>query len=322
MKAALNSAARYTPPGILPEALLIQRVLAIDLGGTKLAAALFSADGSIEERSAVPLAGNQGEAVGALITSTVQQYSQRARIAAVGVAVPGIYRSATGTVWAPNIPGWDDYPLRAELRGAVARDVAVAVESDRTCYIMGEVWRGNAHGARNAVFIAVGTGIGAGILVDGRVIRGHADIAGAIGWLALDRPYEEKYQDCGNFEFYAAGPGIARAAHMTTEQVFATRKSDPQARAVIDKAVAYWGMAVANLVSLLNPEVIVFGGGVFGPGVDLLDDIYREARLWAQPISIRQVRLAASALGSDAGLYGAARVAFDQLSEKNLQVNV
>jgi glucokinase len=229
------------------------------------------------------------------------------------VAVPGIYRSASGTVWAPNIPGWDDYPLLTELRDAIGNDVACAIESDRTCYILGEVWQGSARGARNAIFVAVGTGIGAGIMVDGRVIRGHADIAGAIGWLALDRPYDEKYRDCGNFEFYAAGPGIARAAHMSTEQVFATRKSDPETRVVIDRAVAYWGMAVANLVSLLNPEVIVFGGGVFGPATELLADIYREALQWAQPISIRQVRLVASALGSDAGLYGAGRVALDQL---------
>jgi glucokinase len=298
-----------------------QGVLALDLGGTKLAAALFTPDGTIQQRANFALDGRQGRQVGTLILEAVRQFANDASIGAIGVAVPGIYRSGTGTVWAPNIPGWDDYPLRAELTEAVGSQVACAVESDRTCYILGEVWRGNARGASNAVFMAVGTGIGAGILVDGRVIRGHADIAGAIGWLALDRPYEEKYKDCGNFEFFAAGPGIARAAHMTTEQVFATRKSDPQARAVIDKAVAYWGMAVANLVSLLNPEVIVFGGGVFGPGAELLEDIYREALLWAQPISIRQVRLVASALGSDAGVYGAARVGFDQLSASNLGIN-
>jgi glucokinase len=296
-------------------------ILALDLGGTKLAAALFHPDGTIRERATFPLDGRQGPQVGSLILDAVHQFSKY-EITAVGVAVPGIYRSATGTVWAPNIPGWDDYPLRFQLSHALGQNVACAVESDRTCYILGEVWQGNARGARNAIFMAVGTGIGAGIMVDGRVLRGYADIAGAIGWLALDRPFDEKYKGCGNFEYYAAGPGIARAAHLTTEQVFATRKSDPQARAVIDKAVAYWGMAVANLVSLLNPEVIVFGGGVFGPGTELLDDIYREALLWAQPISIRQVKLMPSALGSDAGLYGAARVAFDQRSASNPGINV
>lgn len=297
-------------------------VLALDLGGTKLAAALFDPAGHVRQRATYPLDGRQGTQVGALILQAVREFTQHARVAAVGVAVPGIYRSQSGTVWAPNIPGWDDYPLLTELRDALGDDVACAIESDRTCYILGEVWQGNARGARNAVFIAVGTGIGAGIMVDGRVIRGHADIAGAIGWLALDRPYDEKYRDCGNFEFYAAGPGIARAAHMSTEQVFATRRSDPEARAVIDRAVAYWGMAVANLVSLLNPEVIVFGGGVFGPATDLLEDIYREALQWAQPISIRQVRLAPSALGSDAGLYGAGRVALDQLSAASSRIEV
>jgi glucokinase len=295
------------------------RFLAIDLGGTKLAAALFNADGEILEQSTFPLAGRSGTEVGALIIDAVKQISQAARPSAVGVAVPGIYRSATATVWAPNIPGWDDYPLHAELSAALG-DVPVVIESDRTCYILGEVWRGNARGARNAIFMAVGTGVGAGILADGHVIRGHQDIAGAVGWLALDRPYEEKYRGCGNFEYFAAGPGIARAAqerglqNATTESVFqAYAQRDPRAVAVVEQAVAYWGMAVANLVSVFNPEVIVFGGGVFGPASSLLNAIYDEALKWAQPISIRQVKLVASALGSDAGLYGAARSALSQL---------
>jgi glucokinase len=293
--------------------------LALDLGGTKLAAALFNADGEILQQSTFPLAGRSGTEVGALIIDAVKQISRDAALSAVGVAVPGIYRSTTATVWAPNIPGWDDYPLHAELSAALS-DVPVVVESDRTCYILGEVWRGNARGARNAIFISVGTGIGAGILADGHVIRGHHDIAGAVGWLALDRPYEEKYRSCGNFEYYAAGPGIARAAqergleNATTELVFkAFEQRDERAVAVVEQAVAYWGMAVANLVSVFNPEVIVFGGGVFGPAAGLLNAIYDEALKWAQPISIRQVKLVASALGSDAGLYGAARSALSQL---------
>jgi glucokinase len=290
-------------------------VLALDLGGTKLAAALFDSDGGVLQRATFPIAGRAGADVGAAILRAIANLTADARPAAVGVAVPGIYRSGTGTVWAPNIPGWDDYPLLAELTAALG-NVPVAIESDRTCYILGEVWRGNARGARNAVFLAVGTGIGAGILIDGRVVRGHQDIAGAIGWLALDRPYQDQYQSCGCFEYYAAGPGIARAAQQrgldgaTTESVFeASDAGDERAQGVIAQAVAYWGMAVANLVSLLNPEVIVFGGGVFGPAASMLDGIYNEALKWAQPISIRHVKLVTSALGSDAGIYGAAQSA-------------
>src|SRR5690606_11180359 len=131
-----------------------------------------------------------------------------------------------------------------------------------TCYIIGEVWQGNAQGACNAVFVAVGTGIGAGIMVDGRIIRGRADITGAIGWMALERTYREEYLECGNFEYFASGPGIARAAGCTAEDAFASVATNAKAREAIERAAAYGGMAVANLVSLLNPEVIVFGGGV------------------------------------------------------------
>jgi glucokinase len=185
---------------------------------------------------------------------------------------------------------------------------------------MGEIWRGNARGAHNAIFLAVGTGIGAGILADGRVLRGQHDIAGAIGWLALDRPYEDKYRSCGCFEYYAAGPGIGNAAqerglaNASTEDVFAAyHNGDARAREVIETAINYWGMAVANLVSLFNPEIIVFGGGVFGPATSLLDRIYDEAFQWAQPISIHQVKLVPSRVGNDAGVYGAEYCALNAL---------
>jgi glucokinase len=176
---------------------------------------------------------------------------------------------------------------------------------------MGEVWQGNARGAQNAIYLAVGTGIGAGILADGRVLRGAHDIAGAIGWMALERDYTNAYDACGCFETHGAGPGIARAAGVrTAEDAFAAyAREDAAATEAVRVAISNWGRAVANLVSLFNPEVIVFGGGVFGPAIPLLDDIYSEALKWAQPISIKQVRLVASALGSDAGLYGAAAAA-------------
>ena len=312
-------------------------VIGLDLGGTKLAGAIFTPKGGILHKTVVPLAGHQGRAVGELIRRELDSLlaaarAKRLRISAIGVSVPGISHAKTGKVWAPNIPGWEDYPLRREILSAVRRKgMRVAIDSDRACYILGETWRGVAKGCRNAIFLAVGTGIGAGILIDGQVLRGAHDIAGAIGWLALDRPFRREYVGCGCFEYHASGAGLTKVAKrilasgtsntptlhdsaaptfQTAQDVFAGYdRRDPVAREVIAQAVEFWGMAVANLVSLFNPEKIVFGGGVFGPGTQLLGEIYAEAKKWAQPISIKQVRLQASKLGGDAGLYGAGRLA-------------
>ena len=285
--------------------------IGIDLGGTKLAAALFSADGTITTRRVVQLDGRAGRAVGELIAQQTRELLDEApETRAIGVSVPGIYRAANGTVWAPNIPGWDDYPLREELQALAGDGVRVRIDSDRACYILGEAWQGVARGCRHAIFLAVGTGIGAGILIDGQVLRGSRDIAGAIGWLALDRPYHAGYDACGCFEYHASGASLARLARMSTPELFAAYDAgEAFATGILDHAIRFWGMAIANLVSLFDPELIVLGGGVFGPAARFLDRIRAEAAQWAQPISMPQVRLAVSELGGDAGLYGAGRLA-------------
>jgi glucokinase len=172
----------------------------------------------------------------------------------------------------------------------------------------------------------VGTGIGAGILVDGTILRGAEDIAGAIGWMALSQPFRDAYVPCGDFEYHASGEGLARVArdilesgggagsvlrglesgHVTARDIFAAYESgDPVAEQVIGQAIVYWGQATANLISLFNPEKILFGGGVFGPARRFLEEIRREAARWAQPISMRSVAIEPSALGNDAPLVGA-----------------
>jgi glucokinase len=148
--------------------------------------------------------------------------------------------------------------------------------------------------------------------------------------MALGRPFHEKYISCGCFEYNASGEGIAKVAKefiaskkfpgsilnknnpdtISAKDVFdAFEAGDELGKEIIANAVECWGMAVANLVSLFNPEKIIFGGGVFGPALKFLDDIYIEAKKWAQPISIQQVQLQGSALRSDAGLYGAGLLA-------------
>jgi glucokinase len=311
-------------------------VIAVDLGATKIASALFDQAGAPAHKQTTLLEKRTGEEVGHLITQTIQNLRATAeknghQVDALGVCVPGISTASTGRVWAPNIPGWDEYPLMDVLRSAFpSPDLRIRIDSDRACSILGEVWQGAARGCKDAIFLAVGTGIGAGILVDGRILRGAHDIAGAIGWLALDRPFERKYTACGCFEYHASGEGLVKVAQeylagttagsgalgsrvpaaITARDVFdAADAGDPLAHRVIAEGIEFWGMATANLVSLFNPEKIIFGGGVFGPALRYLEAIMDEARRWAQPVSITHVTLEGSRLGGDAVLYGAAALA-------------
>jgi len=312
------------------------RLLAIDLGGTKLAIGIFSADGDLiaEERLSINKRnGNEaGQLISVKVKNILSQNPEENKIQSIGISVPGVFYKETGTVWAPNISGWENYPLLQEVQSIA--DVPVNIDSDRSCYILGEWWKGAAKGCTDAIFLAVGTGIGAGILVDGKILRGANDIAGAIGWMALEKPFQNDYVECGCFESSSSGDGMAKLARrflsaedqyagalknksvdvITSVDVFeAYDKEDFIAKKVMDHCIEYWGMAVANLVSLFNPQKIIFGGGVFGPATKFIPAIYDEAAKWAQPISMKQVKLDASMLGSNAGLYGAAYLAKQNL---------
>jgi glucokinase len=311
--------------------------IGIDLGGTKISSAIFNHEGSVVSKNLVYIENRSGREVGSLIREQVVNllnYSRKNNftVSGIGISVPGISYLESGRVWAPNIAGWDDYPLRDDIL-PVIRDlrINIFIDSDRACSLLGEVWKGNARGCRDVISLLVGTGIGAGIMVNGEIIRGSGGAAGAVGWLALDRPFREEYASCGCFEYWASGNGIAKVARefimketgyrgvlkskpvseISSHDIFsALNAGDPVARKVIDQAIECWGMTVANLVSLFNPEKIIFGGGIFGPALSLLDDIYKEALKWAQPVSIKNVTLEGSALGSEAPLYGAAFLPF------------
>ncbi|MBO5268400.1 MAG: ROK family protein [Muribaculaceae bacterium] len=315
-------------------------VIALDIGGTKVEGAVVAPDGSIMvslrtlhgDRVGLAVGEEAAEMVGSLL---VQAKALDVDITAVGVCVPGIVNREAGSVWAPNIPGWECFPLRDVLLRVLPHDVPVFIDSDRSCCIYGETWLGAAAGVQNAVFVAVGTGIGLGIKIDGHVLHGFGDIVGAGGWLALKPPYHNKYDACGCLEYYASGNGIGARARdllaqghtgcmlpgaksvdeITSHDVFAAYDADDDvARAVLHRAVELWGMLAANLVSLLNPEVIVWGGGVFGPATRFIDDIRTEAAKWAQPVAMEQVRLIASRTTHNAILSGAAYIALNHNS--------
>jgi glucokinase len=293
-------------------------VLGVDLGGTKTAIARVGADGAMYERDTRPAARSVEE-------SARQIAAGCAGVDAVGIVVPGIYTPDTGLAWCPNLWGARQVPLRELVQRALsggphgaasAGPLPVVIDSDRAGYVLGESWLGAGRGSRHVVFVALGTGIGVGILADGRLVRGAGGVAGAAGWFALDPRWNPRYAEVGCWEAEAAGPALATACGSSDAQaaVAAARGGDPIACDALERAARYTGMGVANLVSALDPEVVVLGGGLMsGAGDLLLEPIRAEVRRWAQPIAASRCRIELSALGDSAGVLGAARLALDAL---------
>ncbi len=309
-------------------------VIGVDIGGTKLAVAAVDEDGRVLAHAKAPIrkeslaaSVDQIAAVaGQVVASAGLDWSA---VSGAGACIPGIYYAATGNAWTPNLWGWDQVPLRSELSARLP--VPVTIDSDRAAYVLGEQWLGVAQGLNDVVFLAIGTGIGAGILSDGRIIRGASDIAGSVGWFALSPEQKEIYARTGCFESEAAGPGVARrmmeriaagekslaaelaggcAEAITAETVAAAaRLRDAAALAVLDETARWIAMGVANLISALNPRMVVLGGGLMQAGDLMIDAIRRAVLDWAQPVAARDTRIELSRLGENAGLMGAARLA-------------
>ena len=287
-------------------------VVAVDLGGTKLSVALVDAAGAVSCRTKVPVAsGDLHTSVDQLACAVREVTSQlpHAELRGVGLIVPGIYFAGTGEAWAPNLWGHANVPLRAELERAL--DLPIAIDSDRAGYVTGERWLGAARGLNDVVFLAVGTGIGAGIIAGGRLVRGASDISGAVGWFALNPAYREIYHQMGCWEAEAAGPALARRLGATSaaEAVALAREGDAAAKRAVEESALYLGMGIANIVSILNPEMIVLGGGLMQAADLFLEPVRRVVVQWAQPVAASQVRIEVTQLGEDAGLLGAARLA-------------
>ncbi len=320
-------------------------LLGLDLGGTKIAAGVVSSSGRLlsSVRLNTPLGGVKRDL--AALFDAGQTAIRSAGVAwrdirAVGVGVPGAFDPRSRTVWAPNLPGWTRVPLERLLGRAFRRPVFV--EADRNVQALAETWKGSAgrRGVRNLVFITIGTGIGAGIVADGRLVTGSRGVAGAAGWLAVSDTWRPLYGKIGCLEALGAGPAVARLAEeharrriggaranafarkhrgrITAEVIAdAARRGDRFARQLLAEVGANLGRGVASIVALVNPEVVVLGGGLAEAGPWLLSPLRRAARQWGQPLASRQVRIVRSRLGESAGIVGAARFAMLKLQEGN-----
>ncbi|HEV8470051.1 MAG TPA: ROK family protein [Candidatus Limnocylindria bacterium] len=292
--------------------------LAIDVGGTKISACLVDAAGLLRGRLDVQTDRRGGDEVVRQVIEVAVEAAKGADVLGVGVAVPAVVdRDRRVVTWAPNIRGWRNVSLAARLEKALS--VPAVLEYDGQASAAGEHWVGAARGVDNVVMLVIGTGIGGGIICDGRLYRGSDGLAGAVGWLSCGpgNTRGRGRRRVPELESVAAGPAIARRGRRRRAQDVLTSAASGNARArkVIEATADLLGRAVADLVSLLNPDLVVLGGGVgAGLGSRLLPRIRATVRDHAQPISAKRARVVMSALGTDAGLFGAARAVFAEFS--------
>lgn len=289
-------------------------VVGVDVGGTKtalLATDVASGDDLASETFATPaevgpaaLIDRLGEAIEGVVAAAGRR---REELRAVGVAVPGHVAVEAGRVIeAGNLRGWADVPLRDTLGRRLG--VPVWVDQDGNAAALGERWRGGAKEMHSFVFLTLGTGVGAGVMINGRLRRGYHHAAGEVGNFVMGREFLGQKQDRhGNLELLVGGPSVrARAAAAIGEEVSAAETlrragEDERLLPLATEVIDHVAMAVIAIVALLDPEAIVFGGGTAEAGEALIDPVRDrvERELRARPALMRSV------LGKDAQLHGA-----------------
>ena len=309
-------------------------VFAADLGGTHLRAATVDGNGTIHFRlkQKTPQASGPDEIVRALVRAVRECETQSQingdRIRAVSVVVPGSVNVKQGMVMkAPNLACLDGFRLTAALTSEL--NLPAVVENDANAAAVGEMWQGAGHGRRTIVCVTLGTGVGGGIILDGKLWRGVNDSAAEIGHMCVD-PFGGVACLCGSrgcLEVYASATAIVRMARearpryadsllkwedLNAEDVYrAGIEGDGLALEVFRRMGVYLGIGLANLINILNPEMIVIGGGVANAWELFEKHMHREIAERAFPVPAAEVKVVPAECGDDAGLLGAAYLALN-----------
>jgi len=304
-------------------------VFAVDLGGTYLRIALVDGSGKIHDqlKQRTPRGDSPDVIVDALAAAAEKWSKDGRRIAAASIMVPGTVDNQNAVVvQAPNLPSLTNFPLKHVLEERFGWPVLL--ENDANAAAVGEMWLGAARGCRDVVSVTLGTGVGGGVILDGELWRGAHGSAGEIGHTTVD-PFSGLKCKCGNvgcLELFASATAIVRMTRenlpqfpqsvlnreeLTAERVYdAGREGDELALSVFKRFGTYLGIGLANLINIIDPEIIVIAGGAVN-GWDLFAcDMRREVNERAVRVTAQQVKIAAAECGDNAGLLGAARLAF------------
>jgi glucokinase len=295
-------------------------VAGIDLGATNVRVAIADPDGEIEARRAIPYPGGDPEkllhSIGRTVDDLVRGVWTTATVSAIGMALPGMVDPERGTVAsAANLPGWGDVDIGAVL--AKPRNVPFAAENDANAAAIGEQWLGSAKGMHTFVFVALGTGIGAGVVVDGKLHHGAHLLAGEVAYFPMTPEHIRApgWQHC--LEGVTGGRAIASKAvdlfgpEAKASDLFdAARNGHAAASAWLRETQEIIAMALADIAALLDPEAIILGGGVTAAQGERFVAPIRELVRACTP---SRTPILLSELGEDAQILGAVRLALDRV---------
>jgi glucokinase len=313
-------------------------IVGVDLGGTNIVAGAMPLDGSreIAMRTTHTMADGGADSVVERIVAMIEEViaqtsaetgAERTDFLGVGIGSPGPLDREKGIVIiTPNL-GWKNFPLRDEIAKRVGLEATL--DNDANCATLGEFWCGAAVGGRNVVGMTLGTGIGGGLILEGKLYHGSSDVAGEIGHMTIDST--GRRCKCGNYgclEAYASGPAIAERARealrgdesesillglvdgdlkrLTAQTVYeAAKRGDAVAREVVRETARFLGAGVSNLLNIFNPDVVVLAGGVTQAGEALFIPLRAEVRRRAFKPAVDACRIVPGALPLSAGVVGA-----------------
>ncbi len=307
------------------------KMLGVDLGGTNVRAVLASGGGKFLTQTSLPTEANLGpdkviENI-LLVVGTVLENSDSSDVVGLGIGAPGPLNPRTGVVYSPpNLPGWDNVPLQSILEDKLG--LPVFLGNDANLAALGEYRFGAGKDYRNLVYVTVSTGIGGGIIDDGRLLDGARGAAGEIGHMTIEA--SGPLCNCGNrgcLEVFASGTAIRRRAierlqrgvlsrlsewaggnleNLTAELVaLAARHGDVLALELLRETGTYLGVGITNVLHLFNPEIVLIGGGVSRCGDLIFKPLIEEVNRRAMPAYRKGVPIIPTGLGDDIGLYGA-----------------
>ena len=316
------------------------QILALDIGGTKLAAGVFDAGFNLVGHARIPTHVEEGpDAVFRRITGLLESLMERCKIGSddlccIGVGCGGPLDAETGIIYSPpNLPGWDSYPLKGKLEKHFG--VPAFVDNDANAAAMAEQRFGAGRGYKNIFYITASTGIGSGLILDGKLYRGTNFSAGEFGHIVLARNGPKC--NCGGrgcLEALASGTAIARRARKEAKRapdsrlaqvlnekqasfaakdvIALARRGDRLSQNIFGDAVFYLGLGIVSAIHLLNPEIVIIGGGLSQTGKFLFDPLRQVVAERAQKHLANFVRIVCAQLGSKVGVYGALAVALER----------